>query len=638
MPQMEESLVGYLAASKASLRKAAEIEELRRSSDLALRATKQAACAIGRSLAALIVTEKHLWLNLSGLKEKERTFLLDAPVSKVKSAAFERYIPRRRRRSSGQPPEPELAAGPSWWQGQKASVAARALPPRSRGAGQRPRSRQRQDHREVIEAKEGEEAVTSSTGCAGSNAVGKGAGIRFNSLEHEALLEAQNVVVSVAASKLETQDLVSVIASSLTGPRLRTQGTQNSCFCCCLPCNRPETQYRGLSVSVSPLQAEDSDQGVSFGKDKNYELIKKSTLIEDRKPARYHLTLITHDLDQSKPYRKMTFGERDSKKNHKTLLMVGETGTGKTTLINAIVNYMLGVKREDKVWFEITDDQGNWKDHSSTAIITVYGVYDQKIPDDLTIIDTPGYGNTHGITFDKEIAMNLLRLYEDGLHEIDAVCLVIDASQTRLSDRQIYIFDAVQSLFGRDIAENIVLLFTHSTGAPPKNVLMTIKEAKVKCAVNDKMKPVYFLFDNCQSMPFDEKYETIQEQSWKLSHFGIMSFFKFLENIKPKQLKMTRDVLQKRKHLEANVSQMEQENLSESEKITRVNEAFHCLETLEMIALNTDSLLTLLHIDSLIENLKEMNQPEKVKTLEDIKKRAGEENTGALGYIKRFLK
>ncbi len=30
-------------------------------------------------------------------------------------------------------------------------------------------------------------AVTSSTGCAGNNAVGKGAGICFNSLEHEAL-------------------------------------------------------------------------------------------------------------------------------------------------------------------------------------------------------------------------------------------------------------------------------------------------------------------------------------------------------------------------------------------------------------------------------------------------------------------
>ncbi|XP_043082516.1 uncharacterized protein LOC122329913 isoform X2 [Puntigrus tetrazona] len=514
-----------------------------------------------------------------------------------------------------------------------------------------------------------------------------------------------------------------------------------------------------------------------WSKEKHYELIEKSTIIEERNPARYRLKLITHDLDPSEPYRKMTFGERDLKKPHKTILMVGETGTGKTTLINAVVNYMLGVKREDKVWFEITDDE----DHSSTAFITVYGVYDQKIPEDLTIIDTPGYGNAHGINSDKELAVNLLRLFQNEIDEVDAVCLVIDASQTRLSDRQIYIFDAVQSLFGRDVAENIVLLFTHSTGAHPKNVLMTIEAAKVKCAVNDKMKPVHFLFDNCQSTPFDERYETIQEQSWKLSHNGMMSFFKFLENIKPKQLKMTRDVLKKRKQLEANVSNLQlriqamdqkqnelkqtQEALEknrkyvednndfeyeaevsykekvplslefwhltkeatccsvceenchypgcwwvrdlswcsvmrknhctvctnrchyskhvkeakiyvaktrtekrtyedlkkeydgkigdcvslvkkleeelhelEKEKIMLLSEAYYSVETLETIALNTDSLLTLLHIDFLIVKLKEINEPQKAETLENIKKRAGEENTGALGYIKCFIK
>ncbi len=44
-------------------------------------------------------------------------------------------------------------------------------------------------------------AVTSSTGCAGDNAVRKGAGIHFNSLEHEVLddadlLEHQRVLKS----------------------------------------------------------------------------------------------------------------------------------------------------------------------------------------------------------------------------------------------------------------------------------------------------------------------------------------------------------------------------------------------------------------------------------------------------------
>ncbi len=36
-------------------------------------------------------------------------------------------------------------------------------------------------------------AVTSSTSCAGDNAVGTGAGIRFDSLEHEALEDADQL-------------------------------------------------------------------------------------------------------------------------------------------------------------------------------------------------------------------------------------------------------------------------------------------------------------------------------------------------------------------------------------------------------------------------------------------------------------
>ncbi|XP_067234823.1 uncharacterized protein [Chanodichthys erythropterus] len=513
---------------------------------------------------------------------------------------------------------------------------------------------------------------------------------------------------------------------------------------------------------------------------KNNDLIKKSNLIKDGNPARYRLQTKTDNLNQSEPYRKMTFGERDKNKPHKIILMVGETGTGKTTLINVMINYMLGVQREDKVWFEITDDQ---KKLHQTSIITVYEFYPQESPIDLTIIDTPGYGGTHGIDKDKEIAESLLSLStsEKEIHELHAVCLVIMAHQIRLSDRQIYIFDAVQSLFGRDIAENIVLLFTHSTGAPPKNALTAVKEAKIKCAENDKKKPVYFLFDNCQSEAADEdddeddtEREPRLNQSWDRSFKGMAQLFKFLDTIQPKSLKMTQEVLQKRKQLEANINNLQshvqttelkqnelkqtqealeknkkdvEENKNfeyevevpykekvdidpfvasvamcctvceenchypdcwwftllswcsvmknnhctvctnkchyskhvkeakiyvtktkkekrtyedlkkkyegiigkgvslvkmleedlrelEKEKIKLVFDTFHCVEKLEMISLSADSLFTLLHIDFLIEKLKEINETDKAKTLEDIKKKAGEKH-GSLGYIKK---
>ncbi|KAI2643018.1 Lamina-associated polypeptide 2, isoform alpha [Labeo rohita] len=130
-----------------------EVAELRRTTDLALRATKQAATAMGRSMAARVVTERHLWVNLADLGRKEKGFLLDVPISpselfgtsvetviekfkeaKTRSTAFKTFIPRRSRSE----PEHQRGPGPSQSedrrQAQKASVAARAPPPPAGGS------------------------------------------------------------------------------------------------------------------------------------------------------------------------------------------------------------------------------------------------------------------------------------------------------------------------------------------------------------------------------------------------------------------------------------------------------------------------------------------------------------------------
>ncbi len=57
------------------------VKELRRATDLALRATKHTARAVGRSMAASVAAERHLWLNLTEIREREKTFLMDAPIS-----------------------------------------------------------------------------------------------------------------------------------------------------------------------------------------------------------------------------------------------------------------------------------------------------------------------------------------------------------------------------------------------------------------------------------------------------------------------------------------------------------------------------------------------------------------------------
>ncbi len=89
------------------------VKELRRATDLALRATKHTARAVGHSMAGSVAAEHHLWLNLTEIREKEQVFLLDAPISqselfgeavssvvekfrsaKTQSAALKQFMPR----------------------------------------------------------------------------------------------------------------------------------------------------------------------------------------------------------------------------------------------------------------------------------------------------------------------------------------------------------------------------------------------------------------------------------------------------------------------------------------------------------------------------------------------------------------
>ncbi len=55
--------------------------ELRRATDLSLRAAKETAKSIVRSMAGLVATERHIWLNLSNIKGKDKNFIMDAPIS-----------------------------------------------------------------------------------------------------------------------------------------------------------------------------------------------------------------------------------------------------------------------------------------------------------------------------------------------------------------------------------------------------------------------------------------------------------------------------------------------------------------------------------------------------------------------------
>ncbi|XP_015244760.1 PREDICTED: septin-7-like [Cyprinodon variegatus] len=271
---------------------------------------------------------------------------------------------------------------------------------------------------------------------------------------------------------------------------------------------------------------------------------------------------------------RVTVGEKDENKINKTILLVGETGTGKSTLINTLFNYAVGVKFEDEVWFQIVEEEQKSQTKSQTSDVIVYQIFgfeDQTLPFSLTIIDTPGFGSTRGFEKDDSVSQRLFDLFrsEDGVHEINAVGLVMKASDNRLNGRLKYIFDSVMSLFGKDLEKNIVALVTHSDGRPPENVLQALEYAKIKSCRDEMNQPVHFIFNNQQIEQRNrtEKDQVGSKYSWDFTNEDMGRLRDFLKNTKPQPLKTTVEVLNERIRLEACI-----QNLQERIKLTELKQ------------------------------------------------------------------
>ncbi len=59
----------------------ATLRKLKSATDQALCTTKTTAQAIGRSMASLVVLERHLWLTLTEIKDADKVPFLDAPIT-----------------------------------------------------------------------------------------------------------------------------------------------------------------------------------------------------------------------------------------------------------------------------------------------------------------------------------------------------------------------------------------------------------------------------------------------------------------------------------------------------------------------------------------------------------------------------
>ena len=235
--------------------------------------------------------------------------------------------------------------------------------------------------------------------------------------------------------------------------------------------------------------------------------------------------------------------------NEKVLMLVGSTGAGKTTLLNGIANYVFGVHLEDNFRFKVdADDTTVNEAYSQTSWITAYTFYPMHgspLPFPLTVIDTPGFGDTRGITRDKEIVDQIQTFFskaeEYGIDHLDGVGIVLQAPTTRLTQTQQHIFDSILSIFGDNVSSKIILMTTFTdTEDPP--VLNAVKAANI---------PYESVFKFNNSSLFTKPTSRSTELFWNLGMESFSAFFNEFGQSDPLSLCLTKEVLMERQLLEA---------------------------------------------------------------------------------------
>ena len=105
--------------------------------------------------------------------------------------------------------------------------------------------------------------------------------------------------------------------------------------------------------------------------------------------------------------------------NYKTIIVLGETGTGKTTFINYFINNYLEVSLEDNYRFLLIEAVSNTKE------VTAYYIKPFKEKLGIRIIDTPGYFDTKGVEWDLEITKKIEKCFKTEVDSLSTICFLI---------------------------------------------------------------------------------------------------------------------------------------------------------------------------------------------------------------------
>ncbi|CAG8547927.1 725_t:CDS:1 [Diversispora eburnea] len=261
------------------------------------------------------------------------------------------------------------------------------------------------------------------------------------------------------------------------------------------------------------------------------------------------------------------------------VLLLGETGVGKSTFINAFINYLkfdtlndaLSGDMEVLISSKFTtmdkdyemrtvkignNDANEHLENVGSSATQGCQSYKFSLGGDMfvTLIDTPGIGDTRGIEQDMKNFENILK-YISCYEDLHGICILLKPNDSRLTIIFRFCIQELLSHLHKNAKDNIVFCFTNSRGTlyRPGDTLPALKEQlralKQRSGVEIKTnRNTLYCFDSesfrflaaaKDGIEFDEMDEKSFAESWKRSVDESVRLLEYLSLRKPHKVEDT---------------------------------------------------------------------------------------------------
>uniref|UniRef100_A0A914IE91 G domain-containing protein n=1 Tax=Globodera rostochiensis TaxID=31243 RepID=A0A914IE91_GLORO len=254
------------------------------------------------------------------------------------------------------------------------------------------------------------------------------------------------------------------------------------------------------------------------------------------------------------------------------ILLLGETCMGKSTLINAVVNYLKhptfdeAIKADEIEWVipvkfdtEEYDDDGNsvqkefqlGKEREDerlefgklhTKRPTAYIIH-SKGGQKIRLIDTPG---TSGVEEDYKNFQNILNFIST-LPELHAICILLQANNNCITPQSKYGFNELFTHLHKNAAENIVFMCTFGRGTfykmgktrqllaevldEAKNVSIPLNRDRIYCLDNEALEHLCLI--KKANVHYSQQQKDTISESWGRADQEVQRLFSYVSTLKP---------------------------------------------------------------------------------------------------------